>query len=210
MIMFVEKTVVRMSLLSLLTSLVIFIGGCASVPKESVELSYTLGNDLESLHQSYEILITRYFDSLRGEVNSAIDRVFIPAYVNDFIKTGKLVENAKAERADLVEAWASIAVETIDRERAARIEPLDRAEEDLLVSVNDAFDKAIRANAVITAHLNSIRQVKEVQDEALESLELKDVRDKINDALAEASRRVEEITADVDEAAKGLNKDESK
>jgi len=205
-----EANMVRKrSIFLLVIILPIFGSGCASVPKESVELSYTLGSDLESLHQSYKTLIARYFESLRREVNSAIDRVFIPAYINDFVKTGKLVENAKAERSDLVEAWARIAVETIDKERATRIAPIDKAEKDLLVSVNDAFDKAVRANATITAHLNSIRKVKEVQDEILESLELKDVRDKINDALADASKKVKEITGDIDKVAKGFKSDES-
>ncbi len=207
--MFINNTIAKILILFLLTSPAIFVSGCASVPKESVELSYTLGNDLESLHQSYKTLIARHFELLRREVNSAIDRVFIPAYINDFVKSGKLVENVKAERSDLVEAWARIAVETIDKERTTRITPIDKAEKDILVSVNGAFDKAVRANATITAHLNSIRQVKEVQDEILESLELKDVRDKINDALADASKKVKEITGDIDKMAEEFKNDES-
>jgi hypothetical protein len=204
-----KRTITRIMVLSLLISPLLFEQGCASVPKESVELSYTLGNDLEALHQSYRTLIARYFESLRREVNSAIDQIFIPAYINDFVITGKLVENAKAGRSDLVEAWARIAVETIDKERATRIAPIDKAEKDLLVSVNDAFDKAIRANAAVTAQLNSIRKVEEVQGEILESLKLKDIRNKINDALADASKKAKEITDEIDKAAGKLKKDAS-
>lgn len=198
----------KQSTLIILISIV-FVVNCAHIPKESVELSYTLGKDLESLHQSYKYLIKQYFNSLRREVNNAIDREFIPAYINDFIKTGNLVENVKDERSDLVEAWARIAVETIDKERSTRIAPIDEAEKDLLVSVNNAFDKAVRANATITAHLNSIRKVKEVQDEILESFELKDTRDMINNALADASRQAKDIQGEIEKAAKGLKNDES-
>ena len=196
-----RKTMANLLIILLLIAPAIFVGGCASVPKESVELSYTLGNDLESLHQSYQALIERYFESLRREVNGAIDRVFIPAYINDFVKTGMLVENAKADRPDLVEAWARIAVETIDNERTLRLAPIDMAEKDLLVGVNDAFDKAVRANATVTAHLNSIRKVKEVQDDVIESFKLKDLRDKINTALADASRQAKESTGAIEKAA---------
>src|SRR5437762_13851036 len=51
------------------------LSGCASIPRESVDLSYTLGQDLESVHQSYRDLITRYFEALRAQVNNAIDQV---------------------------------------------------------------------------------------------------------------------------------------
>ena len=202
----IKKTIAALVILLLLMFTSILILGCASVPKESVELSYVIGNDLEALHQSYKTLIANYFDSLRREVNSAIDRTFIPAYINDFVITGKLAVNAKAERNDLVEAWARFAVETIEKERVSRIAPIDKAEKDLLVSVNDAFDKAVRANATITAHLNSIREVKEVQDDILASLELKDLRDKINNSLEDASEKAKEITVSIDNAAEKLRK----
>lgn len=178
--------------------------GCASVPKESVELSYIIGHDLEELHKSYKLLIRRYFDSLRREVNQSIDEVFIPAYINEYVKTGKLVQHSQNKRADLVEAWARIAVETIGNERRIRLDPINKAEKVLLESVDDAFDRTIRANATITAHLNSIREVKEVQNEFLELLTLKNLRDKINDTLDKASETVGEINKDIDKAASEL------
>jgi len=198
-----------MLIFAVLMAPVTFINGCASVPKESVELSYALGEDLESLHQSYKTLITSYFDILRRDVNSAIDRVFFPAYINDFVITGELIEHAKNENHAWVEAWARIAVETVDKERINRIEPINQAERELLLSVNDAFDKVVRANSTITAHLNSIRKVDEVQGRVLESLELKDVRDRIQFALAEASNRANEITNEIDMVANNFRNDNS-
>ena len=176
-------------------------GGCASVPKESVELSYTIGKDLKELHSSHKLLIKRYFDSLRREINQAIDQVFIPTYINDYVKTGQLVQHAKNQREDLVEYWARIAVETIDKERKARLEPINKDEQELSASVSEAFERAIRANATVTAHLNSIRKVKEVQDEILESLEIKELRDKINDALVKASEKAKQITEKINKAS---------
>ena len=194
---------------SIISALIIFslsvlLIGCPTVPKESVELSYTIGNDLEQIHQSYKLLIQRYFDSLRREINRAIDQVFIPAYINDFVKTGGLIQAAQTQRSDLVEFWARTAVETLDKERRDRLAPINEAERDLLKSVNEAFDRAVRANATITAHLNSIRKVKEVQDEVLESLKLKDLRDQVNNALAEASNKAESITKQINDATEEL------
>lgn len=182
------------------------IAGCASVPHEAVDLSYTLGQDLEVLHQSYRDLVTRYFDALRGQVNNAIDQVFIPAYVNDFVVSGKLIQHAQNQRADLVEAWARIAIKRIDRERRERVQPLNDAERDLLASINAAFDKAMRANATITAQLSSVVKTQRAQDDLLESLNLKDLRGKIHDALADASAKAGKITDDINAANAKLEK----
>ena len=59
-----------------------------------------------------------------------------------------------------------------------------------------SFANTSWANATITAHLNSLREVQEVQDQALQALHVKDLRDKINKALVTAS----------DKAAGGLDK----
>lgn len=189
----------------IILSLGLCMGGCASVPKESVELSYIIGDDIQALHHSYNALIRRYFDSLRRQINQTIDHVYIPAYINDFVKTGQLVEHAKKQRADLVESWARIAVETIDKERLARLTPINEAEMTLTEDVNEAFNKVISANAIVTSHLNSIHELKGAQDEILESLELKDLRDDINDALAAASKTAKDMTDKINKAASNLN-----
>lgn len=186
--------------LPLLIISLLSLGGCATVPRESVDLSYTLGQDLESLHQSYRELITRYFEALRAQVNDAIDQVFIPTYINGFVTSGKLIQDAQNQRADLVEAWARIAVKRIDRERRERLQPLYDTERELLTSVNEAFDKVVRANATITAQLNSVVKTQQAQDEMLESVKLKDLREKISGVLADASAKAGKITNDISSA----------
>lgn len=181
------------------------LGGCVSVPRESVDLSYAVGQDIESLHESYIELITRYFETLQGQVNDAIDQVFVPAYINDFVTSGKLMQHAQDQRADLVEAWARIAVKRIDRERHDRLQPLDDAKRELLASVNEAFRRVQRANATITAELSSVLKTQHAQDEMLESVKLKDLRERIYSALANASARAEKITSDIKSTDKSLD-----
>lgn len=196
----------RAHIAAVILMLSLVISGCASVPRESVDLSYTLGQDLEALHQSNRDLVTRYFEALRGQVNNAIDQVFIPTYINDFVTSGKLIQHAQNQRADLIEAWARIAIKRIDRERRERLRPLYDGERELLASINEAFDKAVRANATITAHLSSLVETQRAQDDMLESLQLKDLRKKIYDGLAEASVTAEKITSEIDSANSKLNK----
>jgi len=61
------------------------------------------------------------------------------------------------------------------------------------------------ANAAVTAQLNSIREVKEAQDEVLEALRLKDVRDRINEGLQKASEIAGEAEQKINDAADRLD-----
>jgi len=170
--------------------------GCASIPKEVVELSYTVGQDLEAIHSSYRNLIQDHFQSLRDQAVDFLENTWVPHYINDFIEEGELVKRARGSDPkkvlEDVQLWAEVAVEEIENKKRELIDPIDRDEKELLKLVDEAFSRLIRANATITAHLNSIRKVKEVQDEALKALELKELRDKINNELISASKRAEE------------------
>jgi hypothetical protein len=188
---------------------------CASVPKEVVQLSYRMGQDLESVHSSYMTLIHAHFESLRQTTIDFVDYEWAPVMLKGFVATGQLVDIAKGivvmsngkpvrpdagkeeiELLDSVGGWARAATRRIDKKKADLLKPINDAEITLTSEVNLAFDQLNRGNATITAHLNSLRKVQEAQDEALEALQLKGLRDTLNDGLVKAS----------DLAAKGIEK----
>lgn len=170
-------------------------GSCATVPKEVVQLSYSIGQDLEAVHASYRTLVRVHFDGLRDQVNTFIDTRWKPAALRSFIEKGKLVE--RATRPDPNEVlsgvgnWVDVALEGISRKRHQFLDPLDFEEQALLDTLDDAFAKLARANATVTAHLNSLRKVQEIQDEALQAMKLKDLRDRLDERLIEASRQTQ-------------------
>jgi len=193
------------------------IGGasCATVPKEVVELSYRVGQDIQSVQMSYKTLVHSHFDSLRQTRLQYLNDEWAPTFIRMWVDDGRLIDVAKGtvvwsetkddftpptagrEQVDLlvtVRQWAQSAVGQIEQKKAELIEPLNRQETELTASIDDAFLQLTRGNATITAHLNSLRKVQEVQDEALAAVHVKDLRDKINNALVQAS----------DDAAKGL------
>ena len=178
--------------------------GCASVPKEVVELSYTVGQDLNAVYLSYRQLIQTHFDGLRKQATDFLDNKWTPAYIKKFIKKGKLVERATNSDPNMVllgvRLWAEVAVEEIEKKKKELIDPIDKNEKELLNSIDEVFAQLISANAAITAHLNSIRKVKEVQDEALQALKVKDLRDKINNGLIFASDKANEAIEKVKKA----------
>jgi len=173
-----------------------------------------MGQDLEVVHSSYVTLIHRHFESLKQARIDYVDNDWAPVFLKDFVARGRLVDMAKGtivmsggkfvapdsgrQEAQLLEgvgAWARAATDRIERKKADLLEPLNTQETSLTSDVNLAFDQLNRGNATITAHLNSLRKVQEVQDEALSALNLKSLRDTINTRLVQAS----------DLAAKGLD-----
>lgn len=164
---------------------------CASVPKEVVELSYTMGKDLQELHRSYRALIATHFDGLRAQSTDFLESRWRPVYLRKFIEKGKLLELAKNNDPDKVlegvTLWANVAMAEIDAKRHTLIDPINKQERDLLDAVDASFAQVELANATVTAHLNSLRKVQEVQDEVLKTLKIKDLRDEINQGLVKAS-----------------------
>ena len=86
------------------------------------------------------------------------------------------------------------------------LNPIDQDEKALLISVDDAFARIIRANATVTAHLNSLRKVQEVQDDSLKALKLKDLRDQINHQLALASEKTQGVIDKIEKSEAFIKK----
>lgn len=204
----------RSTLCVFATTFALTAAGCAHVPKEVVELSYRIGQDLESVHNSYVTLIHRHFDALKQARIDYVDNEWAPVFLKDFIARGRLVDIAKGtvvvsggafaspdagrqatQLLDSVGIWARVATAQIAKKKSDLVDPLNKDETSLTSDVNNAFDQLTRGNATITAHLNSLRKVQEVQDEALQALNLKNLRDSINNRLVQVS----------DLAAKGLD-----
>lgn len=179
----------------LLGVLTVSLLGCATVPKEVVELSYTVGQDLEALHLSYRTLIEMHFDGLRAQPVDFLEKRWIPAFLQDFMQSGQLIQIARGSDSmqvqEDVQAWVEVAIETIEEKKRELLDPIDKDEKELLESVDEAFARVIRANATITAHLNSIRKVQEIRDDALRALNLNELRDRIDEGLASASQKAE-------------------
>lgn len=178
--------------------------GCATIPNEVVQLSKTIGQDLNAIHLSYRALIQTHFDGLRKQATDFLDSNWKPLYIKNFIKTGGLVEAVQNPDPDsvllFVEVWSEVAIEEIEAKKHTLTDPINADEKALLSSVDAAFAELIRANAAITAHLNSIREVKKVQGQALKALRLENLLDKINNGLVAASNKTVELIEEVKKA----------
>ena len=209
------------SLIIVSLSIAVFSFGCQTVPKEVVELSYVMGEDLEALNTSYANLIHQYFENLRDQRRAYIDEVWYPRFIANWREDGELVAIVKEKRIwseekkslitipvgsapdeslKTLEDWLVSALNEYERKESELLDPLNKDEERLIVLVKQAFINVTRANATITAHLNSLREVQDVQDETLKALNLKKLRDEINKQLINASKKAKNGLEQVEKA----------
>jgi hypothetical protein len=191
----------------------LLIPGCSSVPKEVVELSYLMGEDISAIHTSYNALIHEHFEGFKNERIRYLNEEWTPKYIATWIEDGRLRDVVKGdvvwseEKGDFIKPvsgkeeqgllatvrfWSQAAVNEIEGKKEELLKPLNDQENTLAASINEAFDRLYRANATITAHLNSLRNVQEVQDNLLSAMHIKDLRDKIDSALINASGKAKE------------------
>jgi hypothetical protein len=216
---------------TLLVGVALVTGGCASVPKEAVELSYQVGEDLSELHSSYDKMVVERFKDFRAEREAYLEDEWIPIFLRDFMKRGRLVDVAKGdvildekinkfvaptpgrEEVQLHESvlgWSKAASKKIEAKRQELMSDLDKREASVREDLQKAFGRLIRANAQITAHLNSIRKVQKIQDSSLDRLGLKEAIDKVNDKMVGASDWAEKSLEKVREADAKLDKTAAK
>lgn len=161
--------------------------GCASVPSEVVVLSHSVGQDVLEIQRSYDALVSARFDALRQERLDYLNNEWTPLFLKNWVKSGRLIDTAKGEvvysdaegdfvapdalsaeqqRFDTILMWSEAAVAQIEAKRVELIEPLNRQEAAIRAEMNAAFNQVISNNALVTAHLSSIRKVDAAQSEA--------------------------------------------
>jgi hypothetical protein len=172
--------------LAILT-VIMFLISCASIPRETIILSQTLGHDLQALHESHRNCIDIYFRNIKGSINSFIDDVYAPYVIYstlnkemDSYKKGasslyKSVEVANQKEGrkvtdDALKTMSDFLTDTreqIEKKRNEYLFPVLEQENELTFSIDQAYENAINANSKITGYLQSVRKVKESDKETM-------------------------------------------
>lgn len=209
--MFLKNKLIIRSFLIII--LLITIEGCIAIPQETVSLSTAIGKDLREFKRSHEKMITLYYDKELSNIDKFIEEVFTPYIINYTIKIemeefesgneslfGLMREAAENNSGkvskDLLEYmqdYLQAAQNQIENQRSLMSKPILEEKSALLSSVNQSYDNAIYGNTALTAHLKSIRKVKNAQSEALEMLRLNNVDSLISTTLVKTSEGIRKV-----------------
>lgn len=202
--------------ISILICFLIFCS-CAQVPKESVELSTTVGRDLTVVYNSHRELAQLLFTRMRRDVNRFIDDVYAPFQIRNAMNrqwelaksskkkernkslllainaafkpdaTPKLQENVLKGMAIMVDKIR----QDVEAMRGELLYPLKAQEKEVTGSIDRAYQQIHYANSIVTGHLSSVAKVHETQADLLDKIGVeRDIRKDIGDTLARASERI--------------------
>ncbi len=189
----------------------LLIAGCASIPKESILLSQTLGNDINSLHQAHLQLADIHFRKIENEINSFVDEVYAPFVLNYVLQAefesyqagspslyGAIEQAGSAggaiasqEAVDMMLEFQEAAREQIESKRDELLQPIKNQHLDISREINHSYANASYANASITAYLQSLHKLKGAQQESLSMIGMAGADTSFTNSLVKLSQRVE-------------------
>lgn len=134
------------------------LGGCASIPKESVQLSQEVGKGISSYHEAYINLLNSFFAQKRARIDDVVLNKYLPQYM-DNIKTEMIAAGEDPEKLypfmvrDIVKDVSNKSNEMHEELEKTRIALVDVITQDYLV--------LSQSNSTITGILQSAVDVKE-------------------------------------------------
>jgi len=195
----------------------LFVAACAQVPKESVELSVTVGRDIVSVHKAHRELAQLVFERMRRDINRFVDTIYAPFQVRNVMESDNRLArsqnpedrkkslllginaafspDASAKFQESVLKGMGIMVGKIHKDvesmRNELLTPLNAQEKEVLGSIDRAYHQLHYANSIVTGHLSSVVKVHETQDELLREFGVKrDLRKEVSENLAKASDKI--------------------
>ena len=179
----------------------LFMTACAEMPKEAVELSNTVGRDLEEVHRAHRALANLYFDTIESKVIRFIDNEYRPSYVKLFAQNFKLIDQTKlilANKPDdlliVMQRFVEIAIRDVEAKRSELLGSIIEQRRSVISEIDESHRKIQAAHAIVTGHLASVLKVHEAQAEILNKVGVGDLRAKITTRTADLSRNVADIT----------------
>lgn len=192
------------------------LAGCAQVPTQSVELSATVGRDIEKMHKAHVQTIAVLYSRMRADVNKFVDDVYTPYAINEAIKKdrnrlaeGKLsfidmisvgfTEDASTKQQEralgAMKVLVSNVTKSVERQRKLLLDNLNGQENELLKSTNRSYLAIHQANSIVTGHLASVVKVHDAQENLLNEVGIEaDIDEYIATKLAKASDEIAEFT----------------
>jgi hypothetical protein len=166
------------------------LGGCASVPKESVELSKEVGRGIAESQRSYTGLLNTYFAAKKQQVDQWIENEYLPEYLSN-IQTG--LKKSGQPTALSVQQMRDVLRDVV-MERDQKHLDLENTRMLLLTKCNEHYTLLSQGNAGVTGMLQSMVNVREATSSAMQTIkttsggkvDLDQIDRKFNDYLKKA------------------------
>jgi predicted solute-binding protein len=137
------------------------VGGCASVPPESVTLSSEVGAGIKKQHQAQISFVNLYFEAKRKDLDAAYQRA-----LNTFFSTIAQSGSVTLTKTQL-EDFAKDVID-LSRKNAQAKESLEKVRIELLAKLDDNYQTLNQANSTVTGLLQSVVSTKEAANKSIQ------------------------------------------
>jgi hypothetical protein len=184
---------------------------CASIPKESVDLSIELGKRISAIEASHMTLVDSYFDVRRERVDKYVTEEWVPEFAEQVFSNKQIAvvwdkvvsAGNKAQRLEFIVELGPKLQTKINKKRLELVKPLDDAERMIKSELRTNYDQARSINNSVTSFLMSSAKVAENRNRYLEMLGVKD--EKVSEVLTKVDSVVETL---VDKSEKLMSKED--
>lgn len=186
----------------LLLPLLILLYSCSTVPKESVELSVTVGRDITEMQRAHRELVNLYYNRLFAEINRFVDEVYAPFQINKMMDQfgTEICKEIDLQSSDKTKQYEKLSIlveelrNEIDGYKNSKLKPILAQRDTLLKNIDASYSRIIYANSVVTGHLASVLKINDAQNEILSKLNLGSLRTEIALKTSELSDQIDGLT----------------
>jgi hypothetical protein len=177
----------------------VFIAGCATIPKQSAQLSEELGYKLNKIEHSHILLLHNFFNQKREIVDDFIVKLWIPKFSENFFSNptiektwNEIVSSGnKEDRLKFITLLGPKLLSQIENKRQELIKPLDILESDIEQKILNEYNAAKSINNSLTSFLYSAAKVDENRSRYLEMIGVTDTK------IGEAINNTDQIVTDL-------------
>lgn len=146
-----------------------FLPGCASIPRATVDMSIRLEQQLYALKDANASIINSVFDAKEENMLLYLDQTLFPKYVDELFKNpailsiwDEMVQTEDANERLEVITWLNKNINNQYREtKDSLINPINDERKIVLKAFDDEFSEALQMNSTITRNIASANEIHE-------------------------------------------------
>ncbi|UCH19900.1 MAG: hypothetical protein JSU83_15185 [Deltaproteobacteria bacterium] len=189
---------------------------CAQIPKESVELSTTVGRDVAEVYRAHRELAVILYERIESDVNEFVDDVYAPYQIRKLLQADhqdfkrgdpnslfsaldaaiKKPDSSSVQKTalDAMDVFVQILRAEVEDYRAERLAPVLAQKKEVLAAIDRSYRQIHYGNSIVTGYLASVVKVHDAQQEVLNEFGLENLNQEIGQRLAGISNKVSQFT----------------
>jgi hypothetical protein len=156
---------------------IVSVMGCATVPKESVDLSIELTKMIRSAEASHLATLQLFLDERKQRADDFLKNTWTPKFMQNAMRDSHILDTLKAQHTDVqrevvMKEFSEDAASVISERRASMMGAIDQIGEMLEDSIRAHYEDMLTVNQALTAHIRSVADVNATQTMILDALKI--------------------------------------